>query len=89
VEADGQAWLRAGQPGSPWLANLRARPEVSLERGGRTLRYRAVPQGDEATRTRVHALMAEKYGLPDRVIALMRDAPASIPVRLDPLPPAP
>lgn len=89
VDADGHAWLRAGQPGSPWLANLLARPEVSLERGDATARYRAVPVSDAAALARLHALMAEKYGLADRVTGLMRDASASTPIRLDPLPPAP
>ena len=44
--------------------------------------FRAVPEpGQTAT---IDALMREKYGLPDRLIAaLMRDAAASVAVRLE------
>lgn len=86
VEDDGQAWLRAGQA-TPWLENLRERPDVVLERGGEQQRYRAVVVDDPATRERVHALMAEKYGFPDRVIGVIRDYPASRAIRLDPAAP--
>lgn len=37
---------------------------------------------DPATRDRVHALMAEKYGWAEKVIAAMRDGSQSVPVRL-------
>jgi hypothetical protein len=86
VEDAGQAWLRAGQA-SQWLENLRERPDVVLERAGEPQRYRAVVVDDPATRERVHALMAEKYGIPDRIIDAIRDYPASRAIRLDPAAP--
>jgi hypothetical protein len=82
VDADGSAWLRAGQPGERWLARIRANPHVLLERSGARKRYRAVP--DPAARDRIQALMREKYGLADRYIAMLRDGSRSIPVRLEP-----
>ena len=84
VDDGGHRWLRAGQPRSPWLANLRARPQVSMTRGGKTERYRAVVVDDAAARARVNGLMARKYGLPDRIIGLLRDAEAVTPIRLEP-----
>jgi hypothetical protein len=85
VEHDGASWLRAGVDGSGWLARLEAHPEVEVERGGRWTGMRAIPvRGDPATRDRIHALMAEKYGLSDRLISSIRDGDGSIPVRLEP-----
>ena len=34
VDADGRAWLRAGDPRSSWLARIREHPQVEVERGG-------------------------------------------------------
>lgn len=85
VDDGHHAWLRAGRPQSPWLADLRARPLVSVTRGGSTERRRAVAVDDAAARARVNALMARKYGLPDRIIGLLlRDADAVTPIRLEP-----
>ena len=82
VEDRGQLWLRAGQPGSAWLARLQVNPDVELERGGRVTSYRAVPM--PLQRDRINQLMAEKYGWADRLIDLTRDGSVAVPVRLDP-----
>ncbi len=82
VEIGPDLWLRAGDPGSGWLQRLSERPAVELERDGRMGRYEAfaVPHmGPE-----VDAKMAEKYGLADRVIGMIRSEGESIAVRLDP-----
>lgn len=85
VDHEGAQWLRAGMPDSGWLTRLEAQPMVEVVRAGRTGRYRAVPVREPAVRDRIHALMAEKYGLGDRLVSLMRDGSASVPVRLDPV----
>lgn len=83
VDDRGQIWLRAGQPGSKWLARLSARPQVELIRGGVERRYRAVVMPRQ--RDRINRLMAEKYGWVDRMLGMMRDASAATPIRLDPI----
>ena len=86
VEDGGYQWLRAGAPESGWYVRLVASPEVSVERVGEERRYRAVPVPDPAVRERVHVLMAQKYGFPDRFIAAtVRDGTVSVPIRLEPL----
>lgn len=86
VDDAGSAWLRSGVPTSGWFVRLEANPDVEVERGGETLRYRAVPVRSADARDRVHALMAEKYGWADRLIGVARDGSASIAVKLEPAP---
>jgi F420H(2)-dependent quinone reductase len=85
VDDDGYAWLRAGLPTVGWLARIEAHPEVEVQRGGRWARFRAVPVHDPAVRDRIHAVIREKYGLPDRFISMIRDGTKSVPIRLEPL----
>jgi len=84
VEDEGALWLRAGVPESGWLERLERRPEVELERGGRTIALRAVPVPQR--RDRIHALMRERYGWADVLVASLpgRDPQRSVPVRLEP-----
>jgi len=60
-------------------------PVVLVERGGRLLRFRAVPVRQPQVRDRVHALMREEYGMADRLVSVLRDPAQSVPVRLEPL----
>jgi hypothetical protein len=85
VDDAGFAWVRAGMSGSSWLARIDQNPIVLIERGGRLLRYRAVPVRQPQIRDRIHALMREKYGLADRLVSVLRDPTQSVPVRLEPL----
>jgi hypothetical protein len=85
----GVVFLRAGSPESAWLARLRARPQVALVRGEKRRAYVAVPEEDAALRERVNLAMAEKYGIADRLIALVFDQRKSTPVRLVPDPSRP
>ncbi|NNL86897.1 MAG: hypothetical protein HKP27_14640 [Myxococcales bacterium] len=87
VEDDGAWWLRAGTPGSGWLARIGSGGAVEVQRGGVRAVYRATPERDPARRDRTHALMREKYGGADRLISLLRDGEQSVPVRLEPLEP--
>jgi hypothetical protein len=84
VDDAGFAWLRAGMPDSGWLARIQNDPNVTVDRRGETLRFRAVPVHDPAVRDRIHALMREKYPWADRLISSLRDANGSVPVKLEP-----
>jgi hypothetical protein len=85
-DAAGVVFLRAGSPDASWLARLRARPEVALERGEERRAYLAVPESDAALRERVNRAMAAKYGVADRLIAFVFDQRRSTPIRLVPDP---
>jgi len=84
VDDAGVAWLRAGMSGSGWLARIERDPNVLVERGGRLIRFRAVPVRAPKARDRIHALMREKYGTADRLVGVLRDPAQSVPVRLEP-----
>jgi hypothetical protein len=83
VEDEGALWLRAGQNSSGWFERLKAKPEVELERDGRTRSMRAVPVPEK--RDRIHELMRRDYGWADAIIGATRDGSGSVAVRLDPL----
>lgn len=85
VDDAGAAWLRAGMSGSGWLARIERNPDVLIERGGRLIRFRAVPVREPRVRDRIHALMRAKYGTADRLVGVLRDPAQSVPVRLAPL----
>ena len=84
VDLDGTTWVRVARPGRAWLERLRDRPDAELVRNGVARPYRAVVVPDPATRERVDAAFATKYGLGDWWYGLLlrRDA---TPVRLDPI----
>jgi hypothetical protein len=84
VDDAGFAWLRAGMSGSGWLARIDQNPDVLVERGGRPIRFHAVPVREPEVRDRIHALMREKYGAADRLVSALRDPTKSVPVRLEP-----
>ena len=85
VDHDGVAWLRTGDPESPWLARVRAHPEVVVMRNGERRPFRATPVEDPATRARINALTLEKYGLAERILrAVMMDPDGATPIRLEP-----
>lgn len=85
VDHEGFAWLRTGDPGSPWLARLRTNPEVAVTRAGERRAYRAMPVDDAATRERVNALTLDKYGAAERLLrAATLDPARTTAVRLEP-----
>jgi hypothetical protein len=81
-------WIRAERPDRLWLASLRSNPDVVVRRGDRDVAYRAEVWNGEGGHQRVDQLFRAKYGLIDRAAAWLwrRDA---VPVRLEPIPPAP
>jgi F420H(2)-dependent quinone reductase len=84
VDHDGAAWLRTGDPTSPWLARIRANPDVAVTRGGERHEYRAVLVEDAATRDQINALTLEKYGWRERALRSGMDPSGVTPIRLDP-----
>lgn len=85
VDHEGAAWLRTGDPKSPWLARLRADPQVAVTRAGERREYRALPIEDAATRDRINALTLEKYGTAEQILrAVMMDPTGVTPIRLEP-----
>jgi hypothetical protein len=82
VDDAGRAWLRAGNPGSAWLARIEAQPEIEVVRGGETLAVRAVPE--PSAQERINSLMAQKYGWADRYIGFFFSRGGAVPIRLDP-----
>lgn len=81
----GEVFLRTG-PRTRWLARLRARPEVVLERGDERTAYLAVVEDSPEIREQVNQAMAEKYGLSNRLLASIYDPARAVPVRLVPDP---
>jgi hypothetical protein len=86
VQLDGHLYLRAGSPHARWLARVRDNPLVTLKRGDEKAPFKAIPQEDPATRKAVNALMAEKYGYADRMLAYIVDRNHSVAILLEPRP---
>jgi hypothetical protein len=82
---NGEVFPRTGSR-ARWLARLRAKPEVELERGDETRAYLAVVEESAEVRDRVNEAMAKKYGLPNRLLGSFADPEKAVPVRLVPDP---
>lgn len=86
VDGGRYSWLHHGDADSGWIRRLAADPIVTIERGGRTQQYRAIP--DPESHQRVHDLLREKYGIADRWVRFVtggtEQCPA-VPVRLEPV----
>ena len=81
VDDGGVAWLHGGE--SRCMRKLEARPDVEVERGGQTHRYRA--RAVSGPHPRIDALLREKYGVADRWVRFVApDGAATRAVRLDP-----
>jgi hypothetical protein len=85
VDYEGSAWLRTGEAQAPWLARLRANPEVAVTRGGERREYRAGVVEDAATREQINTLELQKYGWRESVLRVAGMDPAgATPIRLEP-----
>jgi len=84
VDDGSHSWLRAGSDSNAWFAQLREHPDVEVVRGEDTLRVHAVPE--VGARTRINALMHEKYGWADSYIGALFGRDDTVPIRLDPRP---
>lgn len=83
-DAAGVTWIEAGNPERPFLRDVEAASEVTVERGGASRRYRAVPVPTPAAHAEVRRLLRVKYGFADRWIGLLVDTSRSVAVRLEP-----
>lgn len=85
VDDAGHAWLRTGADNATWLARLRARPEIELERGSAMQPFTAVVLEDDASVARVNALSLEKYGWSESLLrAITPSGSRQVAIRLDP-----
>ena len=85
VDDAGSAFLRTGASNASWLPRVKAQPEVELERGDETLRFRAVVLEDAETVSRVNALSLAKYGWSEELLrAAGSDPLGQVAIRLDP-----
>lgn len=84
VEIDGTPYLRASSRDASWLARLRARPDVRVERGDGEVAYRALPVEEPTVLARIDRAMARKYGLADRVWGALGGRSDAVAVQLVP-----
>ena len=80
VDAYDDSWLRAGDPEAAWVQRLRETPNVVVTRDGERRGYLAVIVPDFASR--INAVMREKYGWADQLIATLHDPDEVVAVRL-------
>lgn len=83
VDHGHETWIRSLDPTSDWLDRIINQPDVQLRRGGSIADFRATPHIDR--RTRVNALMAERYGWAEWILSRIETREAAVPVYLDPL----
>ena len=86
VDLDGVPHLRANSGDAAWVAELRAKPEVKLQRGPdrEWQSYRAVVVDNPIARERVEREMQKKYGYVEFFWDWVVGPEESIPIRLDP-----
>ena len=83
VDHGHELWIRSLNPTSSWLDRIINHPEVELQRAGTITAYRATPFADR--RSRINALMAERYGWAEWFLSKIEDRDEAVPVYLDPL----
>jgi hypothetical protein len=79
----GSVWIEAANPERPFLADLRARPALVLERDGARRPCTAAIAPNPDGHARIRRLLAARYGWADAWIALLADTRASLAIRLD------
>ncbi len=87
AEPDGELWLEAGLPDSPWLQDIQQHPTLSFSATRRSGRYAAHPIPGSSGHEKVRSLLREKYGLRDWWVGLLVDTSGSVAVRLSSLEP--
>ncbi len=83
VEHGPELWIRSIDPTSDWLDHVVNHPQVELKRAGSIASYHATPYADR--RTRINALMAQRYGWADWILSKIEDRDQAVPIFLDPL----
>ncbi len=84
VQPDGELWLEAGRPDSPWLLDLLRDPWVRFSSDGGTELYDAEPREGLEAHVRIRNLLRAKYGVRDIWINLLADTSNSVAVLLRP-----
>jgi hypothetical protein len=98
VDEGRYSWIHPGSANAQWwIKNIDAHQIVEVERGGKTLRYRAI--ADPEAHAKVHRLLRAKYDVADwwvRFLAgsdtqsgLLGGKCKTVPIRLEPVAPAP
>ncbi len=80
----GTPWIEAANADRSWYHDLKASPEVEVERRGARMRFRAVPVPGRDGHATVRRLLAQKYGPRDTVVGWLADTSGSIGIRLEP-----
>jgi hypothetical protein len=81
-------WLEAGRPNHGWYKDLQVHPTVQFESSDLSGRFEAATVPGPQAHRYIRALLAEKYGVRDRILGWAVDTSSSIAVRLDPSAPA-
>ena len=84
VSHEGEIWLEAGTPESPWLHDVEAAPRVSLTIDGRSTEYLSEVVRDPSGHDTIRSLLRKQYGLRDWWVGLLFDTSRSVAVRLLP-----
>jgi len=83
VDHGHELWIRSVDPTSHWLDRLIKQPDVQLRRGGSIAEFHATPHTER--QVRINALMAERYGWAEWILAKVEGHDEAVPVYLDPL----
>jgi hypothetical protein len=84
VRANHALWIRAENRGRPWLAEIRANPQVELAVDGQTRVYEAKAIDAPDYQAYIDAEFRKKYGAADWVRSLQGDRD-TLPIRLEPI----
>lgn len=82
IESGHELWIRSVRPTTAWLDRIINQPTIELLRGAELKTYHATPLAHR--RSRINALMAERYGWAEWLLAKVEDREQAIPVYLDP-----
>lgn len=64
------SWIHPGNANARWwIGHMRENPIVEIDRGGKTERYRALP--DPEAHAKVHRMLRDKYGVADMWVRLL------------------
>jgi hypothetical protein len=80
-DADG-SWIEVASPGRPFLADVRANPEIEVWRQHRWRRCRATVEASPAGHDRIRRLLRATYGWKDRWIGMLADTTQSLALRV-------
>ena len=75
-------WLEAGRPEHPWYLDVQRAPRLRFVADGVDARFDAATVPGRDAHAHVRALLREKYGLRDRILAAVLDTSQSVAVIL-------